>query len=717
MRAFFAAIFVLLLAGPAFAAYHKIGDIDIDFVTKDVSVKDSYALVAENSDGFHIVDISSPTDPIILYSYQTEGPAWRVTHDGARAYLIDWWEGMLIFDISNPTDARFLGKSPPFNLGNALLIDDDLAYVGTNTSLRLFDITDPAAIAQLHTFHVDNGILGLDKEGNTIYAAASVDGLLIVDVTHVPFFIRNTIPTIDTAYDVEIAGDIAYVADGWAGFLAIDISDPGNPVILSQYELPGSARDVEIEGDIARVTDMECGLHVLDVSDPSQIIPVETFHTPMMAEQFVVEDNIAYICDYMEGVQIVDMADAHIPDLVGSYRDLELTHEVRLEGTTALVADEYDGLVRIDISDPTAPSCVDRLDFQGNERCLDAEKGTVVVGTDYFAGGAIEICASLRSGDLVHTATHHAFGAVASVALQEGICYAAVSDDEYNAIECVDVSDPYHPTLLSRTPLGSFLASLTVDGDHVYCAMQYDGLYVHDFSNPSLPTMVGSMDTPGVAWSIETHGHAAFLANGEGGMLIVDISDPRNPILTSTILPHGSSDFVAKPEIRGTRLHMVDHAWNEIHTYDIQVPLEPAWIDTDRWNFTTAGLCSADGLLLTANRWAGLSILDLGGTSGVRDPAATTPSRIQCSIAPNPFRESTTVSLTVPGMGGPTVADVFNVSGRRVRRLQGDQSPEVSRILQWSGDDDRGRQVAAGVYYLRIESRGQVLTRKVLYVR
>lgn len=69
--------------------------------------------------------------------------------------------------------------------------------------------------------------------------------------------------------------------------------------------------------------------------------------------------------------------------------------------------------------------------------------------------------------------------------------------------------------------------------------------------------------------------------------------------------------------------------------------------------------------------------------------------------------------------GGPaqTRIDLFDVSGRLVRRVfDGEKTPGM-HLHTWDGMDDRGRAVDTGVYYLRLRSAGLEETGKILVVR
>ena len=70
---------------------------------------------------------------------------------------------------------------------------------------------------------------------------------------------------------------------------------------------------------------------------------------------------------------------------------------------------------------------------------------------------------------------------------------------------------------------------------------------------------------------------------------------------------------------------------------------------------------------------------------------------------PNPFNPRTTIRFALPEAGRTRVV-VFDVAGRQVKTLvDEDLSAQVHSVI-WNGDDDRGRTVAAGVYFYMVTS-------------
>jgi hypothetical protein len=92
------------------------------------------------------------------------------------------------------------------------------------------------------------------------------------------------------------------------------------------------------------------------------------------------------------------------------------------------------------------------------------------------------------------------------------------------------------------------------------------------------------------------------------------------------------------------------------------------------------------------------------GTSPVLDPESGVPSTFVVQKAfPNPFNPKTTIRFSLPEAAQTSVV-VYDVAGRRVRTLIDEVLPAQVHDVSWTGDDDGGRRVAAGVYFYMVKS-------------
>ena len=90
---------------------------------------------------------------------------------------------------------------------------------------------------------------------------------------------------------------------------------------------------------------------------------------------------------------------------------------------------------------------------------------------------------------------------------------------------------------------------------------------------------------------------------------------------------------------------------------------------------------------------------------------------ISFSAQPNPFRFTTTISFALRKSGFVRLV-IWDVRGRRVRTLLEGLQPAGSGTVNWDGYTDGGKQVSAGVYFVRLETRDAAArTRKVVLRR
>ena len=107
---------------------------------------------------------------------------------------------------------------------------------------------------------------------------------------------------------------------------------------------------------------------------------------------------------------------------------------------------------------------------------------------------------------------------------------------------------------------------------------------------------------------------------------------------------------------------------------------------------------------VSAARWTAPS-----GTTGVDDalPVAFAFS----PVSPNPVRGEAALRFALPVEGRVTLA-VYDAQGRRVRLLADATLPAGEHTLRWEGDDDAGRALAAGLYFVRLEAAGRTRVRR-----
>ena len=107
----------------------------------------------------------------------------------------------------------------------------------------------------------------------------------------------------------------------------------------------------------------------------------------------------------------------------------------------------------------------------------------------------------------------------------------------------------------------------------------------------------------------------------------------------------------------------------------------------------------------------------LYGSQGPQSmPDGSLPIAYSCVVQPNPFATRTSINYALPNAADVNIR-VYDVSGRHVKTLVSKKCEPGYYTQHWSGQDDVGRQVAAGVYFLEMQSDEYEAHHKLVLVR
>jgi peptidoglycan/xylan/chitin deacetylase (PgdA/CDA1 family) len=97
-------------------------------------------------------------------------------------------------------------------------------------------------------------------------------------------------------------------------------------------------------------------------------------------------------------------------------------------------------------------------------------------------------------------------------------------------------------------------------------------------------------------------------------------------------------------------------------------------------------------------------------------PEELLPTFSEVSISPNPFASEAAVTYALWGSGRVCVS-AYDVRGRLVNTLYEGAADKERRSSTWNGTNDRGVKVAPGVYFIKLETGADTVTRPVILLR
>ena len=120
---------------------------------------------------------------------------------------------------------------------------------------------------------------------------------------------------------------------------------------------------------------------------------------------------------------------------------------------------------------------------------------------------------------------------------------------------------------------------------------------------------------------------------------------------------------------------------------------------------------------------SGLNRGTTGGDLGLDsfDAGSVQPGKVELyKPIPNPFANSTEIAYAVGGSGQDVQIGIYDVAGRLVRSLVHEFRAPGQYQVSWNGQDEGGRSVVHGVYFLRAYVGGQRMaagSSRILYLR
>lgn len=234
----------------------------------------------------------------------------------------------------------------------------------------------------LGALHLQNGHLYVGIGGSArIYDAAHFPVLTQIGAFNTP----------GSVYGVDRTGDLAYVADEYAGLTVVDLTDIDAPFVLGTLDLEYRANAVDAQEHLAIVatgTGDNGQLDVVDATMPWAPNLLGSAASPSPLVDVCVADGYAYAVEYRYqiqngGLRVFDVRDPHHPELVGGVSIGDGGHDVDVADGFAYVAARHDGLLIVDIQDPTQPTIVGSLKTSTDARCVVLDLPTVYVGTGY----------------------------------------------------------------------------------------------------------------------------------------------------------------------------------------------------------------------------------------------------------------------------------------------------------------------------------------------
>ncbi|MFH1422925.1 MAG: PKD domain-containing protein [Planctomycetota bacterium] len=161
-------------------------------------------------------------NPILIGSYDMQGEAKNVYVKGNYAYVIDWDSGLLIIDISDPSNPTLSGSYNKQHI-ESVCVSGNYAYLTDSSALQILNISDTSNPILVGSYNTPGQSVSVYLSGNYAYVSDFL-GLRIFNISDpLNATLAGSYDTLGSAWYTYVNGNYAYVADGPNGLQIIQI--------------------------------------------------------------------------------------------------------------------------------------------------------------------------------------------------------------------------------------------------------------------------------------------------------------------------------------------------------------------------------------------------------------------------------------------------------------------------------------------------------------
>jgi hypothetical protein len=223
---------------------------------------------------------------------------------GAYLFIADGAGGLKAADVSDPANARIVGRhASPFFM-SALVVRGGRAYcAGGLGGVEIVDVAEPQR-PRLVWRREFSEVRGIDADARFLYFADGYKGCRIYALGGSEPSELSVLATPGWNCDCFVSGNVAYLADGGAGISVADVSNRKKPRILGSVSLGTVARAVYPLGKTLFVAAQRRGAAAIDVSNPKKPAIAAWYDTADDARGIFADRDFVYAASGSGGVYV-----------------------------------------------------------------------------------------------------------------------------------------------------------------------------------------------------------------------------------------------------------------------------------------------------------------------------------------------------------------------------------------------------------------------------
>lgn len=287
--------------------------------------------------------------------------------------------------------------------------------------------------------------------------------------------------------------------------------------LLSTCSLKGYAYDIDVVGAYAYIADGQAGLQIIDITDPESTYVVGEYITSKTAQGVAIRDTLAYVTlASSEGLLILNIAIPSACSLIGTDPGYTEYRICTPPGTYYAYIAAHDFFIIENCSIPQFPFYDKRIPTPGDARGVAIYNDVAYVACEQMGIYMYDIS---RPDSVVTLLGSQDTPSNAQNVFVQGN-YAYVADGRAGLI-IIDVQNISEPVIVGAYDTPEYANDVFVVGELAYVADGDGGLQVIDVSDPEMPFLYGEMETM-YANAIFVDDTLIYIADRDLGLLVID---------------------------------------------------------------------------------------------------------------------------------------------------------------------------------------------------
>jgi len=192
---------------------------------------------------------------------------------GNTLYVLNYWIGLQIFDVTNPKKPKELATYRTDSRSFDMIMDahDHLLIASEGSGVYILDVSNPGKPNLVRRVETSGDAYGLSINGNYLAVAEGDEPIEIFDISnHVSPKKVGSIQIKGWVWSLLYIEGYLYAGTKNKGLFVIDTSDPTNPAVVDHRTFKDDVRKIIVADNIAYIAGGPGGLYIFDVSIPDK---------------------------------------------------------------------------------------------------------------------------------------------------------------------------------------------------------------------------------------------------------------------------------------------------------------------------------------------------------------------------------------------------------------------------------------------------------------